>query len=87
MAITYKNGFEFEDYNGWSNYDTWLLHLNITNNYELYKKFEKNILMNVSLNTFVELCLLRRTYYEDKHINFSNVNFAEIYEALGGLDN
>lgn len=78
-----KNGFEFEDYNGWTNYDTWLLHLNITNDYKLYKKFEKDMLMNVSLNTFVELCLLRRTYYVDK-INFSNVNFCEVYEALKG---
>ena len=72
-----------EKYNGWTNYNTWKLHLNITNIYELDKMFRKEINQNeISLNDFVFLAYMFKDNYEDKDIDLGQVNMKEVYEAL-----
>ena len=76
-----------EKYNGWANYDTWLVMLWLDNDYENYKRkikmvngvgSGKDITMLTDLELFDKL---RMFHYGDK-INWHNVDIDEIREAL-----
>lgn len=72
------------DYNGWSNRDTWLVMLWLNNHYENYQKINRiikntNKLEKLSDNElYIEL---KDFYYGDK-INFKNINLDEIRKGL-----
>lgn len=78
---------EFENYNGWTNRDTWLVMLWIENTYENYTRIEhkvKGIGTNKKLEdlTCCELMeWLKRFNYGDK-INWNKVNLVEIKQTL-----
>ena len=56
-------------YNGWSNYETWLLILNLDNDYGLYQ------MMQEIVNDFIEdFELSGEGYQEDKHYYICNLD-------------
>lgn len=74
-------------YNGWSNYDTWLVALWLNNdesNYQRILNKIKGIGTDKKLND-MSCCeksyFIRQLYYGDK-IKWSNVNFSEIIENI-----
>lgn len=71
---------EEETFNGWSNYDTWKLHLNLTNEFTITKYLESEI-KNMSLTDFINYCVLVKPHLIDS-INYSQVNFEEVYGAF-----
>jgi hypothetical protein len=74
---------ENEKYNGWTNWNTWALHLNITNDYHIYEYF-KNI---ESLDGFIKACQLYKSQFYDKTINLKNCNFLEVFNAVSEVPN
>lgn len=68
------------EYNGWHNIDTWRFNLNLTNEYCFIKPLENEI-NKMSLKDFVIYCLTNVTYFVDK-INFTEVNYKEVFQAL-----
>lgn len=72
-------------YNGWTNRNTWLLNLNLTNDYGISKFLESEI-NNMSLSDFIIYCNCVKNSLVDS-INYSQVNFKEVFEALGGASN
>lgn len=71
---------ENQTYNGWSNYDTWKLYLNLTNiNMERALKMATN----KDLKAFEVKCIKTwHSRYYDKDIDYTQVNFKEIYDHL-----
>lgn len=77
----------FEDYNGWSNRDTWLVALWLNNDYNNYmgvKNLIKGVGTGKTINDYNDLKLydrLKRFHYGDS-INWNNVNIKEIRTML-----
>lgn len=67
-----------ETYNGWTNRNTWLLNLNLTNDYSISKFLECEI-NNMSLSDFIIYCECIKNSLIDE-IDYSQVNFKEVYE-------
>ncbi len=75
---------KFEDYNGWSNRDTWLVMLWLNNHKENYDKITRIVKNTNNLKDLSDLELygeLKDFYYGDK-VNFNNINLSEIRTAL-----
>jgi hypothetical protein len=75
-----------EKYNGWSNYDTWLVVLWLNNDYNNYQVIQhyKNGVGTKKLEDFTKLEFydsIKRLYYGDK-INWNRVNLNEVKESL-----
>lgn len=71
---------ENETYNGWTNRNTWLLNLNLTNDYGINKYLESDI-YNMSLSDFIIYCECVKNSLIDE-IDYSQVNFKEVYESF-----
>lgn len=72
------------DYNGWSNRDTWLVMLWLNNDYENYQKITRivkntNKLQDLSNN---ELYMELKDFDYGDEIDFNNINLDEIRQAL-----
>lgn len=68
------------EYNGWTNYNTWLFNLNLTNEYDFIVPLESKI-QEMSLKDFILYCLKKLWFFVDR-IDFTEVNFKEVYTAL-----
>ena len=77
---------ENEKYNGWSNYDTWLVMVWLLNDYDNYKAV-CNWIEGIGTKKLVDYTetevydKLKRFHYGDK-INWNNVNINEVKEGL-----
>ncbi|MBS3778282.1 MAG: hypothetical protein KGY50_03195 [Candidatus Thermoplasmatota archaeon] len=68
-SICYNLLEKKDNYNGWSNYETWLLRLNLDNDYGLHQ------MMQEIVNDFIEDFELSETeYQEDKHYYICNLD-------------
>lgn len=92
-----NNNLEFENYNGWTNRDTWLVALWLDNDRENYIRtirFVNGVGRNKKLNDYTDLELWEqlknnRTFKYGDKINWNRVNITEIREKLTeyiGLD-
>jgi hypothetical protein len=82
MKTNYKNEvLQFEDYNGWTNRDTWLIPLWVENEYSSYmrKEEQKEKTKNMTNKQLIEW--LKSFYYGDK-VNFNKVCIEDIKEWL-----
>jgi hypothetical protein len=68
-----------ETYNGWSNYDTWLVVLWLANDYDNYRKTTR--LTDDDLDD-LDIMALENDYYYGDEINFDNVNLEEIKKMI-----
>jgi hypothetical protein len=68
-----------ETYNGWSNYDTWLVVLWLANDYDNYRKTTR--LTDDDLDD-LDIMSLENDYYYGDEINFDNVNLEEIKKMI-----
>lgn len=68
------------DYNGWANYDTWLVVVWLDNDLQNYEKWQK-----MSQEDIVGLSpheLKHTFYYGGDEVNFDNVDMSQIIENL-----
>lgn len=77
---------ENEKYNGWTNYDTWLVVLWLNNDESNYRRLEhlKNGIGSKKLEdlTNIELYEKLKTFNYGDKINWNNVNIDEIRESI-----
>jgi hypothetical protein len=85
-----NNNLKFEDYNGWTNRDTWLVALwldNDRNNYERVVRVVNGVGRAKKLADYTDLELWEklkdtRLFKYGDEINWNNVNIQEIRERL-----
>ena len=73
-----------ETHNGYTNYSTWLLALNITNDPYTAELFDEKVNKNhISLSDFIKVCVHCEPYFDDgDNIDYSEINFREVYDDL-----
>jgi nicotinate-nucleotide pyrophosphorylase len=69
-----------EKYNGWANFDTWLVNVWLMNDESNYRLFQTLDVVEVEEMTSEDL--ENWFYYGDDEINFDNVNVQEIRESM-----
>jgi hypothetical protein len=69
-----------ERYNGWDNYDTWLVVVWLQNDLSNYEKLRR--LNEDEVNDLDAMALENDYYYGDEEINWDNVNVNEIIYML-----
>lgn len=78
METLRDHKLDFEDYNGWTNYDTWNLNLWITNQEVTY-----NFCLSLeTVENFIYAVFEVIKPYVKDNINYKNVNYVEIFDGL-----
>jgi hypothetical protein len=78
-----SNNPQFKDYNGWSNWDTWILALYINNEQGIYNTLIES---HIELSDFI-IYLLEYAIYLPEEVDEKKINFREIYDSFyDGVD-
>lgn len=70
------------EYEGWSNYDTWLVSINLFNVESNYIKVIEDRDMILSMDTLELLDTLKNNYTYNVKVNWDNVNLNELVEEI-----